>query len=60
MNENNHSDELEVCTGCGDEAFACIIGNGNPRDLYDGPYALCEYAFEEWLRIGDHILDIHD
>jgi hypothetical protein len=51
---------LDVCTGCGDEAFACIVGNGNLDDHYHGPYPLCQSAFEEWLKIGDEVVWIHD
>jgi hypothetical protein len=53
-------DPLDVCTGCGDVAFVCIVGSGDPRDVYHGPYALCEDAYKDWTRIGDDILYQHD
>jgi hypothetical protein len=62
MNDERHNvrDDFEACTGCGSEAFACIVGNGDPHDQYHGPYALCEDAFREWLIEGDTVVLTHD
>jgi len=57
---NSEHPDFDVCTGCGDTAFACVIGNGNLNDAYNGPYALCEAAHADWLIIGDTIVDLHD
>lgn len=51
---------LDCCTGCGNEAFACIVANGDPEDAFNGPYALCRRAYEEWEEIGDDIVLQHD
>jgi len=54
------TENFQVCTGCGSDGFACVLGNGNPEDRYNGPYVLCEAAFSDWLKIGDDVLYIHD
>jgi hypothetical protein len=51
---------LDCCTGCGDEAWACIVANGDPDDCFNGPYALCQAAYAEWLKIGHDIVLLHD
>lgn len=56
----DHLPSLDVCTGCGSEAFVCIIGNGDPLDVYDGPYPLCEDAYKDWLVVGDEVVWNHD
>lgn len=54
------SSNFEVCTGCGDEGFVCVLGNADPSDPFNGPYVLCEEAFEEWQQIGDEVVWSHD
>ena len=51
---------IDVCTGCGDEAFVCIVGNGDLTDLFLGPYGLCEDAYHRWETEGDSVTLDHD
>lgn len=53
-------DDFQVCTGCGGDGFACVVGNGNPDDPYHGPYVLCEEGFQRWQEVGDDVLYEHD
>jgi len=46
-------DEYTMCTECGDVATIIVLGNGDPKDDFDGPWAGCDHHLHEYLH-GDY------